>query len=58
MDSLIDISLDDLMELTQRAEGFARQRRIAAVKVGDIMSTGDHRPPGNHPEHHRPPADQ
>ncbi|MEZ5479868.1 MAG: CBS domain-containing protein [Thiolinea sp.] len=39
MDSLIDISLDDLMELTQRAEGFARQRRIAAVKVGDIMST-------------------
>lgn len=38
MDSFIDVSVDDLMTLTVRAEQFARQRTIAAGSIATLMT--------------------
>jgi CBS domain-containing membrane protein len=38
MDTYIDITVDDLMALTQRAEQFASRRATEAIGVSQIMS--------------------
>ncbi len=38
-DSIIDITVDDLIEVNARAEKFARIRETGSLRVADIMST-------------------
>lgn len=39
IDTFVDISVDDLMELNRRAEKYARLRETESRRVADIMST-------------------
>lgn len=42
MDTYVDVSVQDLMELTRRAEHFANQHLVESIKVAQVMSQPVH----------------